>query len=318
MQFHCTALAAAAAAGRGDTRSGPARPGVSDCRATPSFGDLRPGHADRTRAGHARRARRSGWIITSTGQTGAPVDFTITRFEMKYATDWQPLEMKLEARLKNAADRRSPPRSRMTTAINEITQSGRTVSKEDQISARTIVLPNNVFGSYEALAARLSIVAVGAEIPIYVAPQTEIKATVKAISRADAQRTGWRRCRPAASRSRSRIRARRSTPSWSSTTSCASCASRFLSVGLLVVRDDASSVATRAQTARNPTDADVSIPANGFNLAGTLTSPPGVAGRLRHPAVVLVGGPIPGRSRRVRRRASRCSRSWRKRWPTPA
>ena len=44
---------------------------------------------------------------------------------------------------------------------------------------------------------------------------------------------------------------------------------------------------------RNPTDADVSIQANGFNLAGTLTTPPGVAGRLRHPAVVLVGGPLP-------------------------
>ena len=64
-------------------------------------------------------------------------------------------------------------------------------------------------------------------------------------------------------------------------------------VGLLVVREDASSVATRVQTARNPTDADVSIPANGFTLAGTLTAPPGVAGRLRHPAVVLVGGPAP-------------------------
>ena len=43
----------------------------------------------------------------------------------------------------------------MTTAINEITQNGVTNSKEDQISARTVVLPNNFFGSYEALAARL-------------------------------------------------------------------------------------------------------------------------------------------------------------------
>ena len=73
-------------------------------------------------------------------------------------------------------------------------------------------------------------------------------------------------------------------------------------VGLLVVREDASSVATRAQTARNPTDGDVSIPANGFTLAGTLTAPPGVAGRLRHPAVVLVGGAAAGRPRRGDRR----------------
>src|SRR5260370_29733497 len=61
------------------------------------------------------------------------------------------------------------------------------------------------------------------------------------------------------------------------------------SAGVLVVREDAASVATRTQAARNPTDADVSIPANGFNLAGTLTAPPGVAGRVHPPAAILVG-----------------------------
>jgi len=50
----------------------------------------------------------------------------------------------------------------------------------------------------------------------------------------------------------------------------------------------------RPQTARNPTDADIFVPANGFNLAGTLTTPPAVAGRLRHPAVLLVGTATPG------------------------
>ena len=123
----------------------------------------------------------SGWIITSTGQTGPPVDFVIGRFEMKYANDWQPLEMKLEARLKNQAAIVATSFA-MTTAINEVTQAGRTASKEDQISAKTVVMPNNVFGSYEALAARLSVVAAGAEIPIYVVPQTEVKATVRAVS----------------------------------------------------------------------------------------------------------------------------------------
>jgi dipeptidyl aminopeptidase/acylaminoacyl peptidase len=65
------------------------------------------------------------------------------------------------------------------------------------------------------------------------------------------------------------------------------------SVALTVVRDDASSVAMRPASVRNPTDADVTIPANGFHLAGTLTSPPGVADRLRTPGIVLVGGSGP-------------------------
>ena len=52
-------------------------------------------------------------------------------------------------------------------------------------------------------------------------------------------------------------------------------------------------VAARTLTARNPTDSDVTIPANGFSIAGTITMPP-VLGRLRHPAVVLVAdrGPV--------------------------
>src|SRR4029079_12902940 len=63
--------------------------------------------------------------------------------------------------------------------------------------------------------------------------------------------------------------------------------------GLVVVRDDAASVGMRTETARNPTDADVRIHANGFSLAGTVTTPPTVAGRLRSPGIVLIGGSGP-------------------------
>ena len=49
---------------------------------------------------------------------------------------------------------------------------------------------------------------------------------------------------------------------------------------LTVVRNDLAGVAVRPLTARNPTDSDVTIPANGFSIAGTLTKPP-VPGRLQ-------------------------------------
>lgn len=233
----------------------------------------------------------SGWVITSTGRTGAPVDLTVTRFEMKYARDWQPLEMKLEARLKNSAVIVATSFG-MTTAINEITQGGRTVSKEDQISAKAIVLPNNVFGSYEALASRLSVAVTGAEIPVYVAPQAEVKAIVRAMS--EQTLTG-----PGGSLPTRRFELTLQNPGAPiEAVAVIDDKLRLVrfeipSVGLLVVREDVSSVATRAQTARNPTDADVSIPANGFSLAGTMTAPQVVAGRLRHPALVLVGGATP-------------------------
>lgn len=233
----------------------------------------------------------SGWIITSTGQTGAPFDFTITRFEIKYGADWQPLELKLEARSRNIPVSLATSFS-VTTAINEITQAGRTVSKEDQISAAAIVMPNNVFGSYEALAARLSVAVLGSELPIYVAPQMEVKATVRTM-------TEWTLTGPAGSVETRRFGLTIQNPGGPvDAVAIIDDKLRLVrfeipSAGLTVVREDASSVATRAQTARNPTDADVSIPANGFSLAGTLTTPPGVAGRLRHPAVVLVGGATP-------------------------
>ena len=60
----------------------------------------------------------------------------------------------------------------LTTAINEITQNGVTNSKTDQISARTVVLPTNVFAGYEALAARLANASLGTEIPDLRAPRT--------------------------------------------------------------------------------------------------------------------------------------------------
>ena len=237
----------------------------------------------------------SGWIITSTGQMGASVDFNVVRFEMKYAPDWQPLEMKLEARLKNQPVAVASSFA-MTTAINEVTQAGRTTSKEDQISARAIVMPNNVFGSYEALAARLSISAVGAQIPVYVVPQTEIKATVRAVS--EQTLTG-----PGGTVPTRRFELSLQNPGAPiDAVAVIDNRTRLVrfeipSIGLLVVREDASSVATRALTMRNPTDADVLIPANGFNRAGTMTAPPSVAGRLHNPAVVLVGGRRAGRSR---------------------
>jgi pimeloyl-ACP methyl ester carboxylesterase len=288
-RIHCTALAVAAvlgAAGLAAAQAAPPSPAPGDA----VFGIFIKG----TQIGREQvtlSRTDSGWIITSTGQMGAAVDFSIVRFEMKYAPDWQPLEMKLEARVKNQPAAIASSFA-MTTAINELTQAGRTTSKEDQISAKAIVMPNNVFGSYEALAARLSTSAAGAEIPVYVVPQTEIKAIVRAVS--EQTLTG-----PGGTVPTRRFELTLQNPGAPiDAIAVIDNRSRLVrfeipSTGLLVVREDASSVATRALTTRNPTDADVSIPANGFNLAGTMTAPPGVAGRLRNPAVVLVGGPAP-------------------------
>src|SRR5262245_52497264 len=120
----------------------------------------------------------AGWTISSTGRIG---DLVSNRFELKYSPDWQPTDLRIEATQGQKQFQISTSFG-VTTAINEITQNGTTSAKTDQISARTVVLPNNFFAGYEALAVRLAGSAVGAEIPLYVAPTAEVKLTVVSIT----------------------------------------------------------------------------------------------------------------------------------------
>ena len=235
---------------------------------------------------------RSGtqWIISSTGRLG---DFTLSRFELKYAADWQPIELRVEGTQAGKEPKQLVLATSfaLTSAINEITQNGATSAKTDQITARTIVLPSNVFAGYEALAARLANARLGEEIATYVAASGEVKVTVKGMTdeavttpagivktrkyELIVQSAGAPFNMTVAVDDRSRL-ARLDMPS----------------ANLSVVRNDLAGVSARTLTAKNPTDSDVMIPANGFSLAATLTSPP-ILGRLRHPTVVLVGGSGP-------------------------
>ena len=237
---------------------------------------------------------RSGstWIISSRGRSGVPLDFSLDRFEMKYTADWQPVELNMHVAQRG---RRLAVATSfaMTTAINEITQQGITNSKNDQISARAVVLPlpSHLYGAYEALAARLSGLSAGAELPVYVAPQAELRVLVKHVEEGEISIPGGD------------VDTRRYDLTFQNpgdpldVSLTVDGRSRFLRLdipasALTVIREDVAGVAARPQTARNPTDADVSIPSAGFTLAGTLTTPP-ATGRLRHPAVVLVGGTEP-------------------------
>ena len=232
------------------------------------------------------------WLITSTGRVG---DLIINRFELKYGADWQPIDMRIEAT--QAAEKKLLLNTSfgVTTAINEITQNDVTNAKTDQISARTVVLPNNFFAAYEGLAARLSVTGPGSALPVYVAPQAEVKLAVKTVAGETVQT-------PSGSVATRRYEVVIENPGGAlNATVTIDDRSRLVKleiplVSLSVVRTDLSSVAVRTQSARNPTDSDVTIPAAGFTIAGTLTLPPGAsgsAGRLRHPTLVLVAGSGP-------------------------
>ena len=290
MRFHCTALAAALLLVAGSSAAQTAQPLAPATGAAVFQVYLRGTEVGRENVNVARG--NSGWIITSSGSLAAPVDFTINRFEATYAPDWQPLELALDANTHNAVIAIKTSFT-LTTAINEVSQNNQTVSKEDQISARTVVLVNNVFGSYEALAARLSTTKAGDDVPVYVAPQGEVKVSVNHVT--SASLSG-----PTGSIATRRYEVTFQNPQ-KPLNGIVTIDDRLRLVrlelpdaGVLVVRNDAASVSMRSEIARNPTDVNVSIPANGFQLAGTVTTPAQVEGRLRHPAIVLIGGTAAG------------------------
>ncbi|MFL6281159.1 MAG: alpha/beta fold hydrolase [Vicinamibacterales bacterium] len=276
------AVDAVAAAGQDNAAQAAASPAEGDRDFTVFLGGTRVG-VERVRLAKAGNT----WIISSTAQFAAPLNMTVNRFEVKYTADWQPLELHVEA-MRSGRQMTLATSFGVTTAVNEITQNGTTRSKTDQVSARTIVLPNSFFAGYEALAARLAAAASGTELRAYVAPQAEIVVNVKGIASEQLPS-------PAgliAARRYDLVFQNPGAPLDASVT--IDSLARLVrveipSAGLRVVRTELAGVAVRSQPVRNPTDTDVIIPAPGFTLAATMTAPPGM-GKLRLPVIVLVAG----------------------------
>jgi pimeloyl-ACP methyl ester carboxylesterase len=281
---HCTAafLLFAAPALAQQTPAPPQTPAEGDVEFTVFIGTTRVG------VEQVRLARSgSTWIVSSIAQFAQPLNLTVNRAEVKYTTDWQPTEFRIDA-TQGGKPVSLGTSFGMTTAINEITQNGTTTSKTDQVSARTIVLSNSFFGGYEALASRLAALEPPADLHAYVPPQAEITVKVNSVTREQLQS-------PAGSIATRRYDVVFENPGAPlSGTVTIDSRGRLVRVdlpgpGLRVIRSDLAGVATRPQPVRNPTDTDVIIPANGFSLAGTLTMPAAM-GRMRHPSIVLVAG----------------------------
>ncbi len=95
-----------------------------------------------------------GWKVMVTGQIAAPISLTTRIAEAVYDKEWRPRSLFIDGSVKDQ------PTTVKTAfdggkAVSEVVQGGQTFHKADAVSDRTIVLPNLIFGLYEALAARL-------------------------------------------------------------------------------------------------------------------------------------------------------------------
>ena len=231
-----------------------------------------------------------GWTIAASGRLGAPLDVLARRIQVRYTPDWRPIEFSLDG---TAGGRLHTVRTIVegTTAKSDGIAAGQTIQRTDPIHPNALlVLPNSFFGPYEALAARIRSAAPGTEIPLYAVPTTSFTARVGESAPEQIQTASRlitaRRTRVSLALSAGPV----DVVIWTDETGRMI---RFSAPGqaLEVARDDIAAVSSRTVTISRPNDERISIPSNGFSLAGTLSKPASASGKL--PAAVLVGGSGP-------------------------
>lgn len=233
-----------------------------------------------------------GWTITGSGSIGAPLDVVSRHLEIKYDADWKPLEVDIDAIVKN-----QPATLRTVVRDGSATTQfsgrfGTTEEHVDKIDPQAVLLPDPFFSPYQAVSARLQTAAPGSVLPLYAAPAGAVLATVgeSTTERIDtAERLIVAK--------RTRLSLQPSSGPQVTAEVWGDEEGRLLRLtvaaqSLDVVREDIGSVASRRVTMVRPNDESVRIPANGFTLAATISKPTG-DGAAKRPAIVLVGGSGP-------------------------
>jgi uncharacterized protein len=230
-----------------------------------------------------------GWTIRGSSRIGPPIATTVRQVEVRYDADWHPRALSLEGAIQ---DREVALETVFADgkATSNLKEGDATQEKIDTVSADAVVLPNVFFGGYAALAARLVGAAAGTEVKAYIAPQAEIPIVVTAV--AD-ERIETPQRTFTAKRFALTFRNPNGELAVSLWTEASGSFVRLSvpSQTLEIARDDVASAASRMSAFSVEGDETVRVPANGFNIAATVTRAPTAKGKL--PAVVLIGGTGP-------------------------
>jgi pimeloyl-ACP methyl ester carboxylesterase len=236
----------------------------------------------------------TGWLLSSFGSLGPPFNIVTKKLEIAYGADWQAERLILQGSVGGRPVSLTTTFG-ATTATSELVQNGQKAVNTQVISPRAVVLPDNFFGTYEALAARLANAVPGTTLPLYRVPESEVAATVDRV-------TARRLVTPEGPVAIREFALTLMTPSgafqievW--TDDRQRLARLVLPMSsVVVIRDDLTSVMTREDHGQNPGDEAVYIPANGFTIGATVTKATG--GIARPPVIILTAGPgNPGRER---------------------
>lgn len=234
-------------------------------------------------------------VIRSTGGVEGG-NFSLRSAEIVYGPGNAPERMQMEMMI------RGQTQTVETTfadgkASSRMTRGEVVENKTDAVSADTVIFPNNVFGAVEGLGRRLLPLEPGATLRVYVAPQAEVEARLTAVATERIQTADGT------------FDVRRHTvdvsnPSgplavvvWVEAATGRLVRYSIPAAAVDVVREDITSVFTRAVTVFRDNDEEDMVPSNGFNLAATLSRPAGTTAPApkaknvaRLPTVVLVAG----------------------------
>ncbi|MGE0706078.1 MAG: alpha/beta hydrolase, partial [Vicinamibacterales bacterium] len=229
-----------------------------------------------------------GWTIVGSGQIGPPIEVISRRVALHYDASWRPLDLEIDA---TVAGQPTLVRTQIsgTSAVSTIETSGSSREATHTIDPSAILLPGATIAPYEAVAARLRTASEGDTLAVYVAPQGSMTMTVGASTTETIQTVA----RTIQARRTPLTVHRPNAPSYAAEV-WGDESGRLLRLSvpvqsLEVVREDIASVSARRVAVTREGDENVLIPANGFQLAGTISKPAKpAAGRL--PAVILVSG----------------------------
>ncbi len=237
----------------------------------------------------------SGLTIRSAGGL-AGGGYVLRSAEFVYDPDGSPQRLRVEARLKDQ------PLLVDTTvtggkAVNRVTQGETLTEVSHDVAADAVLLPNNVFAAAQGLAYRLVRLEAGATLPLYIAPQAQVQATLSSVNTERMQTAeGFFEVR--------RHAIDVANPGqplvmllWAEAATGRLIRYSIAGAGLDVVREDLTSVFTREVKEHRDNDQTLQIPAFGFNLGATVSRPAGKVAPDRKarnveklPAIVLVGG----------------------------
>ena len=230
-----------------------------------------------------------GWQIVSSGRFSPPIDLDNRAFRIDYDDEWAPQQMTMDgARYGQAFTVSTTFDGGIATSLIQTGIDRSTAATP--VDPAAIVVPDYFFGAFEAMVARLGGAEPGQELPIFIAPQAQITAVVREVRSQQVQTA--ERLLTAQIYRLTFLDAERplDVDVWADQDR------RLLRLtipvlGVEVAREDVVRVSTRLTTERHPGATDVRVPASGFSLASTVTTPVGrEMPQDGWPAVLLVPG----------------------------